>query len=41
MPRRGVSITEEQDEWLNTHPEISLSGLTQKALKELMGMNDE
>ena len=36
MPRRGVSITTEQDAWLNDHPEISLSGFVQKKLDELM-----
>jgi len=36
MPRRGVSITDKQDEWLNDHPEISLSGFVQKKLNELM-----
>ena len=36
MPRRGISISEEQDAWLREHPEISLSGLVQKTLDELM-----
>ncbi|MFX0162712.1 MAG: hypothetical protein ACFE68_05150 [Candidatus Hodarchaeota archaeon] len=33
---RGVTITEEQAEWLEKHPEINLSGLLRKTLDELM-----
>lgn len=40
MPRKGISITEEQYQWLSDHPEISLSGLAQKALNKLMEAGD-
>ena len=36
MPRRGISLTQKQDDWLSEHPEISLSGLVQKTIDELM-----
>jgi hypothetical protein len=35
MQRRTITITDEQDRWLNDHPEINLSGFVQKALDNL------
>lgn len=34
--RRNVNIREEQQEWLQNHPEINFSGYVQKKLDELM-----
>ena len=33
--RKMISITEEQDEFLNKHPQYSLSGITQQAIDKL------
>ena len=38
MQRRTITITDEQDRWLNNHPEINLSGFVQKALENLMAV---
>lgn len=33
--RVNVSIRKDQKDWLDTHPEINVSGLLQKAIDEL------
>ena len=37
--KRNVSIRPDQEEWLNVHTEINVSGLLQKAIDELMRHN--
>lgn len=34
--RRNVTITREQDQWLETHPEINVSGLLQRCIEDLI-----
>ena len=33
-PRKTITIRRDQAEWLEEHPEFSLSGLTQKSIDE-------
>ena len=36
MKRKGVDIRDDQENWLQKHEEINLSGLLRKALDELI-----
>jgi hypothetical protein len=35
--QRNISIRIDQKEWLESHPEYSLSGIVQKALDDIIG----